>query len=110
MNALQWRRARQITQVVKVKVQEGGGNNPTGPTNPENPGTLGPGDSKQPGGIPIVEETTWQKILRAVKGFFGLDSAAPSVTSPSGVPSKESTPVPSGGQSQPVVAPPVKGP
>jgi hypothetical protein len=61
--------ARKINTSVKVTVEEGV------PVQPElTPGVPGGKD----GGIPApVEETAWDKVVRFLKGLFGLDSGQP---------------------------------
>ena len=56
-------------------------------------------DVNNPGGesgIPVTQETGWQKVWRFILGLFGLDSSGPSTTPSSPVPTK-------------VPAPPFKG-
>lgn len=86
---------REVTQTVKLTVQEGGGGiDPSG------------GEGMDPGGKPVVEpaapETFWQKTLRFVKGLLGLGSGTdqPTLTPENNLPV---TPEPGGKESIPVV-------
>lgn len=65
-------------------IEPGGALGPDGM--PIEPGMGGDGGEFMP---PVVEETTWDKVLRFIKGFLGLDSAVPQPevpTFPEGMP------------------------
>jgi uncharacterized repeat protein (TIGR01451 family) len=91
---------QKITATLEVNVLEGG---------PIEPGPGGePPGGEGPGIPPPVEETAWDKFLRFLSGFFGLDSAVPQPAFPGGeFPPGE---IPPGQEPQPVpVQPGPKG-
>jgi len=62
------------------------------------PGMMGDGTIVNMGAAP-VDESLWDKVLRLIKGFFGLDSATPqpeTVPMPEGVPEGEPSSLPAG--------------
>lgn len=81
--------ARKIEQVLNLIVMEGAPvMEPGGQMGPDGM-PIDPGMGGMEGGEfpqPAVEETTWDKVLRFIKGFLGLDSAVPQPELPQGFP------------------------
>ncbi len=82
--------AREFTQTLNVDVQE----MPTPEPMPEGSTGMYPGDG---GMVQPVQETTWDKVVRAFKGLIGLDSAQSTPSLLNGMPS-ESAPLEGGSE------------
>jgi hypothetical protein len=92
---------RMIQQVVTIEVREGASMGPENPALGPDGMPLDPGMNPDgsPGGMPVVEETFWDKVLRFLKGLVGLDSAQPQQPGmPGEMPPGQEIPAPLGGK------------